>query len=394
MALSGRLRHLRPDRFVDWRAARISDPIDKLQFLRRSMDDRYEPVRRPAWKRLSFGALVIMAVTLILPTPAVVSDVSIISHRQMFPETALKSTPQSYSDIWLVEETADEEVFSNGLRIDTRFSAPNQPRFYQALDRKHDLAPTPDWRSQPVGIVFHTTESAIAPFEPEKNDTLKRISKSLLAAIRDKRSYNFVIDRFGRVFRIVEEASAANHAGNSVWADEDWAYLNLNNSFLGIAFEAQTGTVESVSILSDAQIHAGRILTDMLRSKYKISTQNCVTHAQVSVNPSNLRIGYHTDWASGFPFAALGLDNNYDLPPVSIREFGFEYDTTFRRALGTSLWKGIPRAEAQLDRDAASNGRSPAAHRSYLRERYRKLYSTFKFTGALDEGTDVTTTTQ
>ncbi len=384
MALSGKLRNLQPERYVDWRAKRISDPIDKLQYLRRGMKDRNPPVRRPVWKRLSLGAFVIVAVSILLPAP---------SHRQMLPETTQKPSPETYSNIWLVEESDREQVFSNGLRIDKRFSVPNRPRSYQALDRKHGMTPSPDWRSQPAGIVFHTTESALAPFEAEKNGALKRISQILIASLRDNRSYHFLIDRFGRVFRLVEETSAANHAGNSIWADQNWAYLNLNSSFLGISFEAQTNPGEPVPTINTAQIHAGRILTEMLRSKYRIPGENCVTHAQVSVNPSNMRIGYHTDWARGFPFAALGLDNNYGLPLPSLSDFGFQYDDIFRQAIGPDLWKGIPRAESQRELEAASHHRTIAGQRRFLQERYRKLYPAFKLTGAIEETTDATTTT-
>jgi hypothetical protein len=394
MAASQKLRDLQPEPYVEWRAKRISDPVEKLTFLRRQAEDRITPIRRPVWKRLSLGVFAMVAVSLLLPAPTVVSDVSPDSHRQMFPETAKKVPPQSFSDVWTVEETEQEEVFSNGLRIDNRFSTPNQTRFYQVLDRKHGMTPSPDWRSQPVGIVFHTTESALAPFEAERNDALKRISHVLLTSLRDNRSYNFFIDRFGRVLRLVEETDAANHAGNSVWADENWAYLNLNNSFLGIAFEAQTGKGEGASGINSAQIHAGRVLTEMLRAKYKIPRENCITHAQVSVNPSNMRIGYHTDWASGFPFAGIGLGNNYDLPLASLSDFGFEYDSLFRQALGPNPWRGIAVAESRLTQDATGNGRSTAAYRSSLQDRYRKLYSGLKLTGALEESIDATPTTQ
>ena len=394
MALSGKLRDLQSDRYVGWRAGRISDPIEKLQYLHRAMDDRITPAKRPVWKRLALGGLVILAVSLLLPAPVVVSDVSPVSHRQMFPETAMKIPPQSYSDVWMVEETGQEEVFSNGLRVDSRFSTSNQPRFYQVLDRKHGMTPSTDWRSQPVGIVYHTTESAIAPFDAERNDALKRISRMTLASLRDSKSYNYFIDRFGRVLRIVEETSAANHAGNSIWADENSAYLNLNSSFLGIAFEAQTGAGETVPAVNAAQIHAGRVLTEMLRAKYKIRSENCVTHAQVSVNPSNMRIGYHTDWARGFPFAALGLDNNYDLPPASLSDFGFEYDSLFRQAAGPIPWKGIALAESQMAQDASGIGRSSHTYRAALQDRYHKLYSALKLTGALEENIDASTTTQ
>ncbi|PYT35600.1 MAG: hypothetical protein DMG58_01625 [Acidobacteria bacterium] len=58
--------------------------------------------------------------------------------------------------------------------------------------------------------------------------------------IARNRLYHFVIDRFGRVFRAVAETDYANHAGHSIWADERHIYWNLNQSFVGIAFEAQT----------------------------------------------------------------------------------------------------------------------------------------------------------
>ena len=54
-------------------------------------------------------------------------------------------------------------------------------------------------------------------------------------------------------------------------------------------------------------MHAARILTEMLRGKYHIPASNCVTHAQVSVNPDNMLVGYHTDWAGNFPFLDIGL---------------------------------------------------------------------------------------
>ena len=121
--------------------------------------------------------------------------------------------------------------------------------------------------------------------------------------LRHKRAYHFVIDRFGRVFRIVQESDSANHAGRSVWADETLKYINLNHSFLGVSFETQTRSGAAASTLNPAQIYAGRMLTEMLRSKYRIAPRNCVTHAQVSVNAAQMLVGYHTDWAANFPFS-------------------------------------------------------------------------------------------
>ena len=326
--------------------------------------------------RLAHVTLATCVLTLLLPTAVVVSDVS---HTMMgfepFPQSA-----ENVGNVWLAEEIEAHEWYSNGLRIDNAYRVRNERRFYQMLDRSLGMQPTEDWKSEPVGIVFHTTESPQAPFDPEQNDNLQRLGRSLLTHIRDNRSYNFVIDRFGRVFRVVNEDDAAHHAGNSVWADGRWALVNLNASFLAIAFEAQG------SSLTSAQVHAGRLLTQFLRSKYKIRPELCVTHAQVSVNPSNMRIGYHTDWAGGFPFNEMGLANNYDLPLSSITDFGFEYDDVFLGAIGPKVWRGLSEAEQGLAADAKNTGRDIRDRRMNLQGRYKRLYESLKLTGALDKG--------
>ena len=191
--------------------------------------------------------------------------------------------------------------------MESEFATANEPRSYYVFERTGKTEPLPEPRFVPAGIVFHTTESHQAPFEPRQTRQLKKIGRSLLDYVRQNRSYNFVIDRFGRVFRVVQEADAAYHAGKSVWADANFYYINLNHSFLGIAFEAQSAAGEDNPVVSPAQVHAARVLTEMLRSRYNIPATNCVTHAQVSVNPSNMQIGYHKDWAENFPFPEVGL---------------------------------------------------------------------------------------
>jgi N-acetylmuramoyl-L-alanine amidase len=253
------------------------------------------------------------------------------------------------------------------------------------LDRGNDMQPGAEWHSGPIGIIYHATESPLYPFDRDQNANLQRVGKALASLVREKRSYNFLIDRFGRVFRIVEETDAANHAGNSVWAAGRSLYLNLNSSFLAVAFETATDTQTGSSTITNAQVHAGRNLTQMLRGKYKIPAENCITHAQVSVNPANMRIGYHTDWAAMFPFAEMGLPNNYDLPVASVSEFGFEYDELFRKAVGERTWTGLAAAERQLERAAARLRVGIDEHRRGLQERYKRLFSALKLTGALDE---------
>ncbi len=394
MALSERVRRPWSDGRIVHQAERISDPVERLQYLRWAMHGREAKQGRPAWKRALLGLMVLAGFFFLLPPPSVVSDAVTVEHYVSVPNQGSSRMPQQYSDVWLVEDGGAHETYSNGLRIDNSFMVENEARFYQVLDRKHDLQPSIDWRSLPVGIVFHSTESSIVPFSADQNENLKRVAQTLLKSLRENRSYNFVIDRFGRVFRVVSENESANHAGNSIWADEDQVYLNLNSSFVGVAFEAQSDPNIAGTTINPAQMHAGRVLTEMLRSKFKIRAENCVTHAQVSVNPSNLRIGYHTDWAAGFPFAAVGLRNNYDLPVASLAEFGFEYDSLFRKALGNELWRGIGLAEQQFVRDAVHDGRSLGEHRRILQDRYRRLYSALKLTGALEEHLDATNSTQ
>jgi hypothetical protein len=225
----------------------------------------------------------------------------------------VESAAAPSAEVWQVEKASDFEIYSNGLRIENQYAVSHRPRAYRAFSRDYPDGSSAEKRIEPVGIVYHTTESLQAPFEPGQNNVLKRVGESLLEYVRRRRCYNFLIDRFGRVFRIVNEGDAADHAGHSVWADDRYFYVNLNDSFIGISFEAQTVAGETTTSAGSAQVRAGAMLTEMLRSRYKIPGRNCVTHAQVSVNPSNMQIGYHVDWASSFPFEGL------DCPTITRR---------------------------------------------------------------------------
>jgi hypothetical protein len=291
-------------------------------------------------------------------------------HRLAGPATAQGSSQPPA--VWAVEKTATSETYSNGLWIDDRYAVPNHPRAYLAFPANRTDAPAVR-RSDPAGVVFHTTESSQAAFSPEDNGTLRRIGESLLEYVRRKRAYHFVIDRFGRVHRVVAESDAANHAGFSVWADEQWFYLNLNESFFGVSFEAQTDT-EGGTVISPAQVRAGAMLVEMLRSRYRISAANCVTHAQVSVNPSNMQAGYHRDWALGFPFEQVGLPDNYarDLP--SLWAFGFQYASGPANATESGVYAGAARTEGRIEQRAAAAGIGLAAYRRSLQKRFQQRF--------------------
>jgi hypothetical protein len=361
---------------IEWRAQQIADPIEKLRYLRQAT--AAVPPSRRRWTWLAFFLLVVVAVPL-----HTVSDANV--RRPADLSLTLPPRLQSGTDIpnvWLVEKTSQFEVYSNGLRIENQSSVSNEPRWYSLLSRDPGEPPGPG-RAQPAGIVFHTTESDQAPFQPDQNRALKRIGEDLLRFIRNRRAYHFLIDRFGRVHRIVVESDAANHAGHSVWADSRWKYIDLNASFLGVAFEAQT--VPGQPPVNQAQIHAARVLTGMLRSKYNLAPENCVTHAQVSVNPSNMRIGWHTDWGRGFPFEDIGLPDNYQQPSPALAVFGFAYDAAYLESTGAAMWKGLALAEEQLRRAAAVQGVSLAGHRKLLQKRYRDQVAALRHHGAEEE---------
>jgi len=115
------------------------------------------------------------------------------------------------------------------------------------------------------------------------------------------------------------------------------------------------------------------MLTRMLRARYGIAASNCVTHAQVSINPSNFQIGYHTDWAGNFPFEEIGLPDNYAQPLASLQLFGFNYDGTFFAATGARMWKGVVNSEDLLREEARQQSISVAQLRTLLRNQYRRL---------------------
>jgi hypothetical protein len=354
---------------LERRAARIADPVERLRYLRREASV-VPPARGPAFtvRRAALGIALIALCASPGPWPAG-SEVA-ASDLPPQPRSPAPAPPSPADEVWLVEATSAAEVYSNGLRIELAFAVRNRPRSpYPVYALEGDVQPVETAR-EPRGIVYHTTESHLAPFEEEANGRLKRLGRNLLELLRREQSYHYLIDRFGRVFRVVEESDAANHAGRSVWGDERGLYVDLNDSFLGIAFEAQTGAAEAVTA---GQITAARQLTEMLRARYpSIRPEDCVAHAQVSVSPWNMLIANHADWARGFPFAALGLPDNYALAPPSLTAFGFGYDEVFLQVSGQP-WPGLALAARQIAERARAQGLTEANYRKRLQRRYKEI---------------------
>jgi hypothetical protein len=362
---------------IEQRAAAIQDPVERLRFLQRNsapVPSQFSAVWRQ--RRLPLVGACLLLGCLLAPGYKAPRAATPISAPALISIAAAGANIPS--NVWLVDRSKDFETYSNGLRIDDRYIKPNEKRvFYPVYQRGAIDARQPDWRSEPAGIVYHTTESDQARFTADENATLKRIGKAVIAVVQQNRSYHFLIDRFGQVFRIVPETDIANHAGYSIWADGSSLFVNLNSSFLGIAFETQT-QVGDMPSANSAQVHSARILTEMLRAKYHIPQSDCVTHAQVSVNPGNMLVGYHTDWAGNFPFHDLGLSDNYAAPPPSIDAFGFNYDPTFVHATGVRLWQGLALAEARIETQAAARGVPVSRYRAILQKQYKEILAARK----------------
>jgi hypothetical protein len=366
-------------KWIEGRAKRIDDPVARLRYLQQQAGPTPAIASCPvAWYRKKWhvaGGLLLVG-CLLIPGYKLANT----KDRPFLPMTHVSAAGVDiFTNVWLVDKTQDFETYSNGLRIDNRYAVSGEPRvFYPVYQRTAIDANQPEWRSQPAGIVFHTTESDQAAFEEDQNRNLKRIGEDVLHFVKRHRCYHFLIDRFGQVFRVVQESDLANHAGNSVWADDRVIYVNLNGGFLGIAFETQTQKGQDLPSATAAQIHSARVLTQMLRGKYRIPSANCVTHAQVSVNPANMLVGYHTDWAGNFPFLELGLNDNYTAPPAAIFAFGFDYDPTFVHATGARIWQGLGLAEDQIRTQAAAQGLPVPEYRAILQKKYKEIIATLK----------------
>lgn len=254
--------------------------------------------------------------------------------------------------VWLVEKGEGWEQYSNGLRIDTSHAIAGDPRRFQVFDEDGTLRA--EVHDQPVGILFHTSESDIWPLEASFNESLRDSSQRLLRYLQRNRTYHYLVDRFGRVFRVVNEDSKANHAGYAVWAKPGSVYLSLNHAFLGVAFESRWEGGQALPI-TQAQLAAGRNLTEYLRQRYEIEAEMCVAHGLASVNPKKHLIGHHMDWSRGFPWAAFGLPDQYKREAPSVAMFGFGYDGDFLKVLGEP-WQGVRAGEQRLAGEAQRRG--------------------------------------
>ena len=239
---------------LDARGRTIRDPVEKLRFLRRSLE-RYEalderlqavpgaPLRwlafrltgveeaRPLFSANPWGALdpprrarpplprrarrAANAAALLLVAAAGLALASYPRSRPAptVPIAAAPSTPAAEAldplprgvapaRIWMVDSGPGFELYSNGLRIDTTYAVAGEPRRYRVFEIGQGMGS--EVLDRPVGIVFHTSESDIWPLEESFNEKLRDSSQNLLRYLKKNRVYHYLIDRFGQVFRVVD----------------------------------------------------------------------------------------------------------------------------------------------------------------------------------------------
>ncbi len=209
--------------------------------------------------------------------------------------------------------------------------------------------------TRPIGILYHTSESDIWPLEEDFNEKLRDSSQRLLSYLRREHVYNYLVDRFGRVYRVVDDESRANHAGFSIWQHGSRIYLNLNSSFLAVSFETRWEGGRALPI-TEAQLAAGRSLSDWLRYRLEDRTARCalVTAWSASTRRSTSSAITSTGPADS-PSTAFGLPDQYATPPASITLFGFSYDESLVATMGEP-WPGVRDAESSLGEQAVKDG--------------------------------------
>jgi hypothetical protein len=172
-------------RLVEWRARRFTDPVERLQFLRQRPSFATRSLRRVS---MSAIVLAVALVTATLVQPFAKRPLGLV--RPAIPPMAATAKPHAVASgvgaqsgaVWMVEASAKFDLYSNGLRVENEFVTSNSPGRYLAFPRNRLDSDRGQWRADPAGIVFHTTESHMAPFEENQNQTLMRAGKGIQAS--------------------------------------------------------------------------------------------------------------------------------------------------------------------------------------------------------------------
>jgi len=115
-------------------------------------------------------------------------------------------------------------------------------------------------------IVFHYTGMQ------SESESIKRLCNP-----NSKVSSHYVINRRGRIFRLVQDSYVAWHAGKSCWG----RYKNLNENSIGIELENKGHQFGYISF-KNKQISSLIKLCNKLIKKYKIKKKNITGHSDIA----------------------------------------------------------------------------------------------------------------
>jgi len=105
----------------------------------------------------------------------------------------------------------------------------------------------------------------------------ERESLYRLCSAKSKVSSHFVINEYGKIYRLVKDNQVAWHAGKSCWAK----YRNLNKNSIGIEL-VNKGHEFGYTNFKKKQILSLIKLLNNLKKKYKIKGKNIVGHSDVA----------------------------------------------------------------------------------------------------------------
>ena len=105
----------------------------------------------------------------------------------------------------------------------------------------------------------------------------ERESLSRLTDLKSKVSSHFLINRNGKVFRLVNDDKIAWHAGKSSWGK----YKNLNNNSIGIEL-VNKGHKFGYTNFKKKQISSLIKICRILIKKYKIKKKNVIGHSDIA----------------------------------------------------------------------------------------------------------------
>jgi len=163
---------------------------------------------------------------------------------------------------------------------------------------------------------------------------------------------------------VVPEGEAANHSGNSAWADEKWFYIKPERELFWVSHSKRPVLAQGEAGISPAQVRSAAMLIELLRQPIPDSRLE-LCHSRASFGESIEHAGRPASRLGfGLPFEAVGLRDNYAAALAHVMGLlDFDCDSNFARRAAPRMRAGIEGAEGILSRRAAAAGFTPAEYK-------------------------------